>query len=305
MGVSTNRRSVQRSRIWLAVPASLSLLCAISCEPPGKPGPAEIAPENVVDFQTLYVQNCAGCHGLDGKNGPGRILNNPLYLAILPRDTLKQVIQHGRPGTSMPAWDEREGGPLSPKQIEALVGGIETNWAKPVHFATPLPSYTGEGTTGDSGRGQKLFFRNCFACHGPGAVVGTITSADYLSLVTDQMLRTSIIVGRPDLGMPDYRFLNSGHALSDQDIADLVAFLSSKRPAAITAMFESAQNRTNGRQSGQQTGGTGQHVNESGSGERGALTKGNEGSGTGPGSPRQQKNEGNKSTGASSLGGPK
>jgi len=258
-----------------------------------------------VDFQTLYGQNCAACHGADGKNGPGRIINDPLYLAVLPRDTLRQIIQYGRPGTSMPAWDQREGGPLSPKQINALVNGIENNWAKPVHFATAFPSYTGQGTTGDSGRGQKLFLRDCFACHGPGARVGTVTGADYVSLVTDQMLRTSIIVGRPDLGMPDYRFLNLGHVLSDQDIADLVAFLSSKRPAGITAMYESAQNRINESQSGQQGGSTGQHVNESGSGQGGVLTKGNEGSGTGPGSPRQQKNEGNKSTGSSSLGGPK
>ena len=44
------------------------------------------------------------------------------------------------------------------------------------------------------------------------------------------MLRTSIIVGRPDLGMPDYRHLKLGKALTDQDITDLVAFLASKRP---------------------------------------------------------------------------
>jgi hypothetical protein len=31
--------------------------------------------------------------------------------------------------------------------------------------------------------------------------------------------------------MPDYRSLKMGHALDNQDIADLVAFLSSKRPA--------------------------------------------------------------------------
>jgi hypothetical protein len=32
-------------------------------------------------------------------------------------------------------------------------------------------------------------------------------------------------VGRPDLGMPDYRMLNLGHPLSEQDIADLVTYL--------------------------------------------------------------------------------
>jgi hypothetical protein len=33
------------------------------------------------------------------------------------------------------------------------------------------------------------------------------------------------VVGRPDLGMPDYRVLNLGRPLSEQDIADLVTYL--------------------------------------------------------------------------------
>jgi hypothetical protein len=47
----------------------------------------------------------------------------------------------------------------------------------------------------------------------------------YLALTTRQNLRTSIVVGRPDLGMPDYRMLNLGRPLSEQDIADLVTYL--------------------------------------------------------------------------------
>ena len=214
MGVSPSRRMPRGGGVLPAVTMGLSLLCVTACEPPGKPGPAEIAPEDITDFTTLYQQNCSACHGPNGKNGPGRILNDPLYLAIIPRDTLKQVIQHGRPGTSMPAWDQRDGGTLSLKQIDALVNGIENNWAKPLKSSgAALPSYTGEGITGDAHRGQKLFFRDCFACHGQGAPVGTVTGGEFLSLVTDQVLRTSIIVGRPDLGMLDYRFLQSGSRL--------------------------------------------------------------------------------------------
>jgi hypothetical protein len=93
------------------------------------------------------------------------------------------------------------------------------------------------------------------------------------------MLRTSIVVGRPDLGMPDYRFLNLGKPLSDGDVTDLVAYLASQRPpGAATA----------------QSMGTGQEP----------VTKGNEGSGNGPGSPRHQ-NEGNKGKGSSSQQGVK
>jgi hypothetical protein len=63
-----------------------------------------------------------------------------------------------------------------------------------------------------------------------------------------------------------------------------VGYLGSMRPTALNA---------------------GQHVIENGSGQSGAMTRGNEGSGHGPGSPRQEQNEGNKSTGSSSQGGVK
>jgi cytochrome c oxidase cbb3-type subunit 3/ubiquinol-cytochrome c reductase cytochrome c subunit len=50
-----------------------------------------------------------------------------------------------------------------------------------------------------------------------------------LSLVTDQHLRTVIIAGMPQLGMPDWRSHNK--PLSDTDATDLVAWLSSQREA--------------------------------------------------------------------------
>ena len=182
-----------------------------------------------MDFKTIYAQNCTGCHGVDGKNGPGRILNDSLYLAILPRESLRQILIHGRAGTAMPAWATSDGGPLSMKQIDVLVNGMYQNWAKPVSLPDP-PSYAVGDAKGDPNAGRKLFARDCYMCHGPGARVGLVTDPSYLSLVSNQMLRTSIMVGRPDLGMPDYRHLNAGKALSNQDVADLVAFLVSKRP---------------------------------------------------------------------------
>jgi mono/diheme cytochrome c family protein len=131
----------------------------------------------------------------------------------------------------MPPWALSQGGPLTGEQVAALVNGIEENWAKPVSLHGAAPSYAGEGQTGDEARGKKLFLRDCFACHAKGAIVGPVTDPNYLTLVSDQNLRTSIIVGRPDLGMPDYRVLNLGRALGDQDIADLVTYLASLRPA--------------------------------------------------------------------------
>jgi len=248
---------------------------AMSCEPPGKPKPEPPSEQDITDFTFLYSNNCQACHGVDGKNGPARPLNDPLYLAVIPRDQLRATVQNGRPGTAMPAWARERGGALTEKQIDAVVDGIENNWAKPANFqGAKLVSYTGDGKAGDAANGKKLFTRACFMCHGPGAPIGSVTDGTFLQLVSDQVLRTSIIEGRPDLGMPDYRTLNLGHALSDQDIADLVAYMTSLRPNAPNVQEL--------------------HTIENGSGQTGTITKGNEGSGNGPGSPQQRKNEGNK-----------
>jgi mono/diheme cytochrome c family protein len=265
--------------------ALLLLVSTLACDPPGKPTDrGEVNRRDITDFHTLYAQNCEACHGVNGKNGPGRQLNDPLYLAIVPREELLKVITYGRQGTGMPAWALSQGGPLTDKQVNALVDGIEKNWAKTANFggAQP-PSYSAENTTGNTDNGRKLFLKDCFACHGQGAPIGPVTDPTYLSLVSNQLLRTAIIQGWPDRGMPDYRHINAGHALSDQDLTDLVAFLAAQRPTEANV-----QNL---------------HTNENGAGQSGPMAKGNEGSGNGPGSPRFQQNEGNKGKGSSSQRG--
>jgi cytochrome c oxidase cbb3-type subunit 3 len=218
-----------------AAAAALAVLSLAACDPPGKPKADEPGAAEITDFKILFAQNCSGCHGNNGMKGPGRILNDAVYLALVPKDTLRHVIEYGRPGTAMPPWALSEGGPLTPKQVDAIVNGIE-NWKKPVNPppGDELPPYQ-ETTPGDPVAGKRLFLRGCFACHGPGARVGPVSDPAYLSLVTNQNLRTSIIVGRLDLGMPNYRALNAGHPLNDKDVSDLVAYLASLRPA-VAAM---------------------------------------------------------------------
>jgi cytochrome c oxidase cbb3-type subunit III len=204
--------------------ASLLLsLLLVGCEPWGKPAAPQ---KEVADFQTLFRDNCSGCHGAEGRGGPGRILNDGLYLAFIPKENLRSVIEHGRAGTAMPAWARADGGPLTPEQISLLVDGMERNWAKASNLrGATMPVYEAAGAMGDAARGKKLFLRDCFACHAKGGLAGPLSDPAYLSLTTRQNLRTSIVVGRPDLGMPDYRVLNLGRLLSEQDIADLVTYL--------------------------------------------------------------------------------
>ncbi|HEX4748485.1 MAG TPA: cytochrome c [Bryobacteraceae bacterium] len=260
------------------------LLTLSACDPPGKPKaqPTENT-RNITDFKTLFAENCQGCHGAEGLGGPGRPLNNALYLAIVPKDEISKVIANGRQGTGMPAWAISQGGPLTDQQVAALVDGIEKNWAKPVDFhGAATPAYSADVSTGNPDKGRKLFLRDCFACHGQGAPIGPVADPTYLSLVSNQLLRTAVIEGWPSLGMPNYQTLNLGHALASQDITDIVAFLASKRPVNPNVQEL--------------------HTNENGTGQSGSMVKGNEGSGVGPGSPHQQEQEGSKARGSSQQG---
>ena len=105
------------------------LLAALTtgCDPPGKPNPADrpLLPDQVVSFDQLFATNCVGCHGVNGKRGPAPPLNNPLFVAIMPKDDLLNVIRHGRSGTPMPPFAQEWGGTLTDEQIATLAA-----WAK-------------------------------------------------------------------------------------------------------------------------------------------------------------------------------
>ena len=73
----------------------LALSCLAGCTRlPGKPapGPEVPRPDSVLDPVVLFNQNCQGCHGADGKDGPAMMLSDPVYLAIVDDDTLRSTI---------------------------------------------------------------------------------------------------------------------------------------------------------------------------------------------------------------------
>jgi len=78
------------------------------------------------DAMSLYAENCAVCHGLNGEGiGATPPLNAP-GLQSMPYDELYKVIARGRFETAMPAWSKEDGGPLSDYQIGELVALIES-----------------------------------------------------------------------------------------------------------------------------------------------------------------------------------
>jgi cytochrome c oxidase cbb3-type subunit 3 len=199
---------------------------------PGEPKPGvEIPrPDAVLDFATLYQQNCSACHGAKGMDGSSYPLANPEYQALVDESTLRKVISQGEPGTLMPAFAVSAGGSLTDQQINALVTGIRAAWWKGgAEAESGIPAYHAS-TQGNVAQGQKVYDANCASCHGPSGKAGSIVNPDFLALLSDQALRTIIIAGRPDIGQPDWKSQIAGHSrMTDQNVTDVVAWLASQR----------------------------------------------------------------------------
>jgi len=212
---------------------------------PGKPAEADrwIAPSQVANFDQLYGQNCAGCHGSAGRFGAASSLNDPLYLNLIGPDNLRQVIREGVPSTNMPAFGQKFGGQLTDAQIDLLAEQMRSRWGNPAgSTGVPLPPYSqqdaiAQGTgPGDSQRGATVYNTYCSGCHGTdgrGKTAGSIIDPNFLKLVSDQSLRTTVIVGRQNIGEPDCRANTNGQPMSAQEVSDVVAWLVSQRPRQL------------------------------------------------------------------------
>ena len=224
-------------RVVLSLVLMAALFGLAGCNAPGKPTPSDIVrrPTDILDPVVLYSQNCSGCHGADGKLGPAPPIGDPVYLAVVDDDALRNTISKGRAGTAMSAFAESEGGMLTDKQVDAIIQGMRQRWGQPqILQGVTAPPYAAKAP-GNPQQGAAAFATFCASCHGADgkgtAKVGSIVNPNYLSLITDQGLRTLVIVGRPDFNAPDWRNNVPGHPMSDPEISDVVAWLAAQRPA--------------------------------------------------------------------------
>jgi cytochrome c oxidase cbb3-type subunit 3 len=207
----------------------IALVAFTSCDSPGRRATesAPVRPSDVADFRLLYSQNCSGCHGANGQGALTVGIGRPVYLAIADDASIRRVIEEGRPGTAMQGFAQKAGGLLTDTQVDILVRGIRS-WAKLSAFGNENPPPYTASQPGDAARGQDVFKTFCSSCHGAdGRGARAIADPSYLALVTDQHLRTVIITGMPQLGMPDWR--SHAKPLSDADVTDIVAWLAPQR----------------------------------------------------------------------------
>jgi cytochrome c oxidase cbb3-type subunit 3 len=216
--------------------SALGVMLLYGCATPhGQPlkGSETLAPNQILDFDTLYAENCAGCHGAEGRGGAAIALASPVYLSIADDAAIRKVIANGVRGTSMPAFAVSAGGMLTDKQIDVITSGIRSRWAQRGNLnAANLPSYTPK-SAGNVSQGEVAYKTYCESCHGTGGRGGpkgsSISDDSFLALVSDQGLRTIVLAGRPELGAPDWRGNVPGKPMSEQEVTDVVAWLSSRR----------------------------------------------------------------------------
>jgi len=240
-----------KSRLWILGAFGIFGVAAFGCAgAPGRPqaGETPVAPNEITDFGALYQQNCAGCHGIDGKGGAAIDLDNPVYLAIADDAVLLHATANGVRGTSMPAFAQSAGGMLTDQQVHAIVSGIRERWAQPdiFHGADP-PTYS-SSAPGDVARGSQVYAQYCASCHGASGKGGpkgsSIVDGSFLALVSDQELRTIVIAGRPDLGDPDWRSDVPGTPMTEENISDVVAWIASQRAKFPGQPFPTKANPT-------------------------------------------------------------
>ncbi len=127
---------------------------------------------------------CEVCHGVEGVGGVATYtLTDPLNPDALPKqvvwtapalntamlryrkEEVRNILVYGRPGTPMPAWGVKGGGPLNDQQIDDLLAYLE-------HIALPTEQVKNDNLAQYGTDGQKIFEGFCARCHTQGASYG-------------------------------------------------------------------------------------------------------------------------------------
>jgi cytochrome c oxidase cbb3-type subunit 3 len=189
-------------------------------------------PEVIALGASVYIENCAVCHGEDGQGRIGATLAKD-WPSIRPDLRVRETIANGAPGALMPAWSQANGGPLTEEEIDAATCYI-LSWQTGEPFVPiPLPTQiTGPvltpppGVTGDPNNGAALYQHNCAVCHGTQGEgrIGATLARDWPSFRPDLRVKSVISSGVEDAAMPAWSQANGG-PLTEDEIDDITAYI--------------------------------------------------------------------------------
>ena len=163
----------------------------------------------------VYQKMCGVCHGSKGdgyKADRAPAVTHPEFLASVSDEFLRQAIAAGRRGTTMSAWGIPSGGPLTPKDVDAVVAFLRS-WER-----HPRAILDESKLAGDAQRGEETYTRECVRCHGPRGIGGTylnIGKPQLLGTASNGFLRHAIRKGRPGTAMLGYHATLGDAAIDD------------------------------------------------------------------------------------------
>lgn len=207
---------------WLAIAVLLLILAAGGALAQQGGDPARGA--------QLFDENCAVCHGPDGKGRAGAQLSS-VFSSIQPDLFVGNIIANGIAGTAMPAWQEPNG-PLTVQDVEDLTAFVLTlSGGRPNEFPTPelkpvTPIPTLADVAGDPTAGSVVFAQNCAMCHGDKGQgrAGADLSRAFASIRPDLTVRNTVATGIAGTAMPAWAMANGG-PLTDDEIDNVTAFV--------------------------------------------------------------------------------
>jgi len=195
----------------------------------------EVLTTQLEEAMVIYAENCSLCHGIVGDGiGSNPPLNSDALRSMDPIDLYK-TISRGRYNTSMPAWEDTEGGPLSSYQIDEMVVLVRYgNWdearnlivnmglAPLVPFTTqPDPDLMAMVAALDKGeelsQALTIYSSSCVSCHGAdglGTSIAPAINSDQTRSRTPDEIERIIQLGVPGTLMAGWQSVMPSEDLS-------------------------------------------------------------------------------------------
>ncbi len=93
---------------------------------------------------SLFLRNCAGCHGVAGRGGIAPEIGNPVFQKAASDDFIVRTVRFGRAGTAMPAFQRPDAAVLSDQDLADVVAYLRS-LREPAARKTVAPSVPAGG----------------------------------------------------------------------------------------------------------------------------------------------------------------
>ena len=75
---------------------------------------------------SLFLRNCAGCHGMNGRGGIAPEIGNSVFQQAATDDFIVRTIRNGRAATAMPGFQRPEAPALNDQDIADVLAYLRT-----------------------------------------------------------------------------------------------------------------------------------------------------------------------------------